>query len=280
MKVQSEIVVQEVDLLKTFNRLLFELSSLDRLNILFLLKKTPMKLSHISSKLDFTVQETSRNITRLSDAKLIIKDVDGSFHLTPYGEEVLNLLSGYSFLFENRGYFAAHKLVELPKMFRASLGVLDGCEVVNEVMVAFHNVEKMIINAEEFVWILTDQVLASTIPYLTKAIERGVKFRLLMPKDYIPSNDVRELVDNPIFEKASRSGKLENRFLETIDVFLCLSEKEVASMAFPTLKGVFDYTGFRAKNESVLEWSKTVFTYYWNKAVTQIPEQLRQVNDR
>jgi predicted transcriptional regulator len=280
MKVQSEIVVQEVDLLKTFNRLLFELSSLDRLNILFLLKKTPMKLSHISSKLDFTVQETSRNITRLSDAKLIIKDVDGSFHLTPYGEEVLNLLSGYSFLFENRGYFAAHKLVELPKMFRASLGVLDGCEVVNEVMVAFHNVEKMIINAEEFVWILTDQVLASTIPYLTKAIERGVKFRLLMPKEYIPSNDVRELVDNPIFEKASRSGKLENRFLETIDVFLCLSEKEVASMAFPTLKGVFDYTGFRAKNESVLEWSKTVFTYYWNKAVTQIPEQLRQVNDR
>jgi hypothetical protein len=46
------------------------------------------------------------------------------------------------------------------------------------------------------------------------------------------------------------------------------------------LKGGFDYTGFRGKNEIVVEWAKTVFTYYWNKAVTQVPEQLRQVNDR
>ena len=262
--------------MKSYNCLLFELSSMDRLDILFLLKKTPLRLSHISSKLDFTVQETSRNITRLSKAKLIIKDIDGSFHLTPYGEEVLNLLSGYRFLFENRKYFGSHILFELPKIFRASLGVLDGCEVVEDVMVAFHNVEKMIGNSEEFVWILTDQVLASTIPYLTKAIEKGVQFRLLMPRNYIPSNDVRELVNNPIFEKASRNRILENRFLETISIFLCLSENEVAAMAFPRSNREFDYTGFRAKNEAVMEWSKTIFTYYWNKAMTEVPEQLRQ----
>ena len=262
--------------MKNFNSLLFELSSTDRLDILFLLKKTPLRLSHISSKLNFTVQETSRNITRLSKTKLILKDVNGSFHLTSYGEEVLNLLSGYRFLFENRQYLGTHTLVKLPKIFRASLGLLDGCYFIKDVMTAFYNVEKMIGNAKEFVWILTDQVLASTISYLTKAIERGVKFRLLMPRDYVPSGDVRELVNNPIFEKASRTGKLENRFLETIDVFLCLSENEVAAMAFPRLKGGFDYTGFRAKNEAVMEWSKTIFTYYWNKAITQIPEQLRQ----
>jgi predicted transcriptional regulator len=54
-----------------------------------------MKLSHVSKKLDFTVQETSRSITRLSEAKMIIKDVDGLYCLTPYGEESLNLLSGF-----------------------------------------------------------------------------------------------------------------------------------------------------------------------------------------
>lgn len=260
--------------MKNFSSLLFELSSIDRLDILFLLKKTPLKLSHISSKLDFTVQETSRNITRLSEAKLIIKDVDGAFHLTPYGEEVLNLLSGYSFLFKNSKYLATHTLVELPKLFRASLGILDSCEFVNEVMVTFHNVEKMIGNAEEFVWILTDQVLASTIPYLTQAIERGVKFRLLMPRNYLPSNDVRELVDNPIFEKASRSKKLANRFLEKIDIFLCLSEKEVAALGFPKTDGRFDYLGFKAKTEPVLEWSKALYLYYWEKATSSIPDQL------
>jgi predicted transcriptional regulator len=88
-------VLKRFSLLKNFSSLLFELSSVDRLDILFLLRRTPMKLSHVSKKLDFTVQETSRNITRLSEAKMIIKDVDGLYCLTPYGEESLNLLSGF-----------------------------------------------------------------------------------------------------------------------------------------------------------------------------------------
>ncbi len=260
--------------MENFNSLLFELSSIDRLDILFLLKETPLRLSHISSKLDFTVQATSRNITRLSDAKLIIKDVDGAFHLTSYGEEVLNLLSGFRFLFKNRKYLKNHTFTELPERFRASLGILDSCEFVNDVMVAFHNIENMIAKAEKFVWILTDQVLASTIPYLTQAIERGTEFKLLMPRDYLPSKDVRELVSTPVFERASRAKKLESRFLSKIDVFLCLSEKEVAALAFPNLNGRLDYLGFRADNESVVEWSKALYAHYWEKATSQIPDQL------
>jgi predicted transcriptional regulator len=273
-------MLKRFNLLKNFSSLLFELSSIDRLDILFLLQKIPLKLSHVSKKLDFTVQETSRNISRLSEAKLVSKDVDGLYHLTPYGEESLNLLSGFRFLFNNSDYFTTHTLDKMPEMFRASLGVLDHCEFVNDVMISFHNIENMIAEADEFVWILTDQILASTIPYLVHAIERGTQFRLMMPRDYNPSADIRKLVDSPIFETASRSRKLENRFIETIDVFLCLSEKQVAALAFPTLKGGFDYTGFTAKSKSIVEWLKTVFTYYWNQATTQVPEQLRQANDR
>jgi predicted transcriptional regulator len=260
--------------LKNFSSLLFELSSTDRLDILFLLKKTPLKLSHISRKLDFTVQETSRNITRLSEAQLISKDVDGAFHLTPYGEEALNLLSGFKFLFKNREYLTTHVLTELPERFRASVGVLDGCEFINDVMVAFHNIENMIAKAEKFVWILTNQVLASTIPYLTQAVERGTQFRLMMPKDYIPSKDVRELVSNPAFKRASQAKKLESRFLDKVDAFLCLSEKEVSALAFPNLEGRLDYLGFKSKNKAVVDWSKALYVYYWEKATSQIPDQL------
>jgi predicted transcriptional regulator len=123
------------NLLKNFSSLLFELSSIDRLDILFLLQKTPLKLSHVSKRLDFTVQETSRNISRLSEAKLVRKDVDGLYHLSPYGEESLNLLSGFRFLFSNSDYFIAHTLDKVPEMFRVSLGVLDHCEFVSDVMV-------------------------------------------------------------------------------------------------------------------------------------------------
>ena len=74
--------------MKDYSSLMFELSSVDRLDILKLLRKTPLKLSHISKRLDFTVQETSRNISRLSDAHIIAKNVDGTFSLTSYGERL------------------------------------------------------------------------------------------------------------------------------------------------------------------------------------------------
>ena len=92
---------------------------------MFLLKKTPLKLSQLSGKLGLTVQETSRNVERLVEAKLIKKDVDALFHLTPYGKETLSQLSGPRFLFKNREYFTIHITNELPRLFESSLGMLE-----------------------------------------------------------------------------------------------------------------------------------------------------------
>ena len=254
--------------------MLFELSGNDRLDILLLLKKNPLKLSHISRELDFTVQETSRNIARLSEAKLIVKDAEGDFHLTLYGEEALTQLSGFSFLFKNRDYFLTHTLSAMPKQFQSSIGMLDGCMLVEDVMISFRNIEEMISRAQERVWILTNQVLASTIPYLTQAIERGAEFRLLMPKDFVPTASVREIVNNPVFEKAVRIRKLDCRFLGKVGAFLCLSEKEVAAIGFPSVEGKFDYNGFKGRSDSVNEWANALFLHYWNESSSQIPDQL------
>jgi len=254
--------------------LLFELSGSDRMDILLLLKKKPLKLSHISSKLNFTVQETSRNMARLSDAKLILRDVEGAFHLTPYGEEALVQLSGFSFLFKNREYFLTHSLGALSKEFQSSIGMLECCELVEDVMISFRNIEEMIASAQFHIWILTNQVLASTIPYLMQAIERGAKFRLLMPKHFEPTKSIRELVNNPVFEKAVRLRKLDCRFVGKVGAFLCLSEKEVAAIGFPNIEGKFDYAGFKGKSGSVIEWANALFMHYWSAASSQIPDQL------
>jgi predicted transcriptional regulator len=254
--------------------LLFELSSTDRLDVLLLLRKTPLKLSHVAGKLNFTVQETSRNVTRLSDAGLITKDVDGAFHLTPYGEEALNLLSGFKFLFKNKEYFTKHTINWLPKQFEMSLGMLENSEHVKDVMIVFHNIEEMIARARESVWILTDQILASTIPFLVAALERGVEFKLLMPKAYVPTPSIRELVSHPVFRKATYSKKLESRFLDKVSVVLCLSENEVAIVAFPNLERELDYTGFKSENPLASEWSKALYAYYWERASGEIPDQL------
>lgn len=257
-----------------FCNLLFEFSSVDRLDILLLLKKSPLKLSHISSDLAFTVQETSRNVARLADAKLIAKDVDGLFHLTAYGKEALSQLSGFRFLFKNREYFTAHSAKDLPKQFDLSLGMLENCELVEDVMVVFRNVEEMISNAEEHVWILTNQVLASTIPYLISALERGAEFRLVMQKDYNPTKSIRELVSNPVFAKSSRTHKTNFRFLVKVPALLCLSEKNVAALAFPDTQEKLDYTGFKSENRDALNWSSALYDFYWSRASHQIPDQL------
>ena len=259
-----------------YNSLLFELSSEDRLDILVLLKKSPLKLSHVANKLNFTVQETSRNITRLSEAKLITKDTEGAFHLTAYGEEALNLLSGYRFLYKNKEYLVGHSLAGLPNQFRDSLGALENFKLVNDVMVTFHNVENMIADAEDHVWIMTNQVLVSTIPFLVQAIQRGVEFRLLMPKNYVPPEGLVETVSNPVFEKASRTKNLQTRFLEKTEAFLCLSEKVVGALGFPNLEGKLDYFGFKSAKETAVEWAKALYSYYWDRATSIVPEQYTQ----
>ena len=73
---------------------------------------------------------------------------------------------------------------------------------------------------------------------------------------------------------ASRAKKLESRFIDKVDVFLCLSEKEVAALAFPNIEGRLDYIGFKSKNESVVDWAKALYGYYWEKATSQVPDQL------
>src|SRR4030066_1779459 len=104
--------------------LLFELSNVDRLNILTVLKKKPMKLSHVSKRFGFTVPETARNVSRLQEANLIAKNVNGAFHLTPIGEEALQLLQGFKFLSKHKKYFTTHTLNPLPPEFISGIGSL------------------------------------------------------------------------------------------------------------------------------------------------------------
>ena len=258
--------------MEDLHNLLFELAGEDRLDILFELKNKPLRMSDLSKKLDFTVQETSRNLLRLVDAKLITKEADGCFSLTPFGEETLALLKGFDFLSRHREYFLTHTLGTLPKEFQNSLASLSESQLVDDVMVAFANVESMIRKAKEYVWILSNQVLVSTLPYLEEALKRGAEFKLIRPTNVVPPKDALERMYDPIFLKALQTGKFENRHLEKIDVLICLSENEVAALGFPTAQGKLDYQGFHATDQSSFKWTKALFSHYWSTATRVEPE--------
>jgi predicted transcriptional regulator len=247
-------------------KFLFELASEDRLKILFELQRKPQSLSQLSRKLNLTVQEASRNIIRLNESKLLVRNADGSYKLSPLAEETLNLVPGFEFLLKNRGYFLTHTSSFLPKEFSSNWAALVNCELVNDVMVMFHNIESMINEASEYVWILADQILASAVPLLLNALERGVKLRVILPRDLHPPEDVFEQIQNPVYKRAAESKRFEARSLETVNVMICLSEAEVAALSFPNLDGRLDYLGFKARNESTHTWLKALYDYYWSTA--------------
>jgi predicted transcriptional regulator len=259
--------------------LLFELSNEDRLNILKVLREEPMKISHVAKSLDFTVQETSRNLSRLSDASLISRGADGTFSLTAYGKSALDLLPGYEFLSKHPEYLNTHTLDRIPHEFFTRIGDLANCTYTGDVMITFYEAEKMMDEAEEYLWLASDQHMVSSVPHIRQALERGVKVRTLTPVDlkypegYFEQEVVKEYW--PVYMSAMNSGQYEDRWLETVDTPMGLSDKQSGRLFFPKIEGDFDYKGFTATDERSHRFIKDLFEYYWDRASTKMPEHLQ-----
>ena len=260
--------------MEQLSALLFELSNEDRLRILLQLKERPLKLSNLAQALDFTVQETSRNVSRLSTKHLVQRERSGVFQLTPYGEQALLLLPGYEFLSKHPAYFTTHTLSLLPHAFVGRIGDLVNGAFTGDVMLTFYEAETMMQQSQESLWLISDQHLMSTIPHLIHALQRGVKLRLFLPIDlpypsgYYEQDSVKEL--QKMLPSLKRSGLYQERRVNTVDTCMGIADYASGRIFFPTLKGDFDYKGFTVTDESSHIFCRDLFTYYWNQA-TAIP---------
>lgn len=249
--------------------LFFELSNEDRLNILLKLMDEPMKLTHLAKELDLTVQECSRQLSRLTNIDLVTKDPDGFFVLQPYGRHAFRLFPSYQFLAEHVEYFNRHTLGLLPEKFMGRIGELLPSGRITRLMEAFSNVDKVLGESEEFFWIMTNENLITVRQFEMgyEALERGVQIKVIEPMGYQPPSDIVEGVSDKIKEEYDRhrvNGHLDDRVYEKIDTVLYLNEKEVGVLAFPSETGEFDYLGFTSKDPKVIEWCRDLFTYYWD----------------
>ena len=66
---------------------------------------------------------------------------------------------------------------------------------------------------------------------LQAAADRGVEYRRIEPE---------AIVESPHVERMPLVEPCEVRGMESVDVFLAISEKEVAALAFPEVTGGFD----------------------------------------
>lgn len=254
--------------------LLFELSNEDRLKILMELRDESLKLSHISKRLDFTVQETSRNIARLVDAKLVTRNTEGSYEISPYGIQAIRLISPFEFLSENADYFYIHSMEHLPQKFVSRIGELKNCKPVPQLMEVFANIEKAFRDAEEYYLYIGEPLgLSSTLILAHDALERGVKARAIDPVGYEWPAEIRASVPREIWETIGghvMAGDLQKKYLDKFEVTFLMTEKEVAILNFLSPSGEFEYMGFSAEDKKAVEWCRDLFEYYWEKVAFQI----------
>ena len=236
--------------------LFLELSNIDRVRILKFLEGRKMKLSHIARELNFSVQETHRNLQRMIKVGLVDRDKDGSYYLTSFGQYILTLLPSFSFLCKHKDYFLTHDLTRIPRSFLERIGELARTRFAPDLFTAINLIEAIIREAEKYVLIITEHVLLSGIEMLSMK-PPGIIVKIILPSR--ASLPRKAKVDN----RAAR--RFNVRFLDSIDVALVQNEKR-AGIAFPYLTGEIDYRGFLVEDEEGLSWCRDLFQYYWDKA--------------
>lgn len=241
--------------------LLFELSNMDRVKIIQHLNNNRDNVTGIAKNIEITTQEASRHITRLTEVGMIAKSSDGSYRVTSYGRLVLTQLPGYEFTSTHMEYFKAHSLDALPNEFVSRIGELNGSLYLDNVMAVFQNIQEMCDEAKEFIWRITDKRLNIIYPKLQEAADRGIEYRRIEPT---------MVVESPVITILPPIEPGEVRCLDSVNVFMAISEKEVGGLAFPRVSGEFDYLGFTSKEPRVLKWCHDIFRYYWDRAKTKL----------
>lgn len=240
-----------------------------------------MRITDLTNKLDLTTPEVRRHISRLREASLVKRDLEGFYCLTPLGETTLLLLKEFDFMSRHSDYFMSHSLTYLPQEFVKRIGELEKCEHTDSVMDFLHFIEKGIKEAEEYVWLQVDQYPLTALASIYEAINRGVQIRILEDKGGadgpfldLGSPEVSQLA------RTRHTPMVEQRALERVIVYQYISEKGCA-LAFPTVEGGFDYKGFKARDEKSTAWCEELFQRYWERAELRVytspTEYIRQV---
>lgn len=142
---------------------------------------------------------------------------------------------------------------------------LNESRMVTDVMVVFANIERIIEEATEYIYRLTDRYNMMVLPKLEEATKRRINFKLMQTKDFQyppewPGSGV-------VLREARQNAKFEEKHSSEANVFIAMNEQEVAILAFPMEKNLFDYRGFTSTGPLFHKWCKNAFEYFWDPAV-------------
>jgi len=237
-----------------------------------------MRITEIAKEQDLNHPEIRRHITRLSDIGLIKRDVDGYYHLTPYGETSILLFQEFEFLSANSEYFETHSLSGVPTRFVKRIGELGESTCLRNAMDFFRYTENLFKESKEHVWILVDQFPMNSLSTIVETINRGIKFRIIEPIERVlnPDLDAMTSEETHALNHTRRTPLVEQRMLDEVSVLLFLSDG-CCVLAFPTSDGQHDFKGFTATHDSALNWCRELFQCHWDEAEQRTAAPVSQI---
>ncbi len=251
---------------------LFEISNDIRHKILLLLKEQPERVTQISKKLELISPEVSRHLTRLSDSKLIQKDLNNYYHVTGYGLHILDLIGEMEFFTKNREYFISHNALHIPVIFKQRLPELSKYHYVNNFMEFLNFIDEKINEAVDYVWLCIDQYPIIAVDSLLNAVERGVKVRVIEQSDL--SGPTIAFEDKHLLALGDEVPDVMVKVHERKDVYLFISDAGNA-ISFPT-GDRFDYSGFTTAERGLGPWGEDLYNHYWENSKSKMPVKLKQ----
>jgi predicted transcriptional regulator len=234
---------------------MFELSHPERLKILHILDEKPMRLSHISKELDITTAEVSRHLDRLGNARLIERDPDSNYNLTPFAIIVLSEMANFDFLIENVEYFLSHDMVSIPDHLHWYNAMSKG-EFRGGTLEISSMIKETSANAKKYVYVMSEEVMRVLVELDCQKHDSGVIFKKIYPKgtDFPP-----EYMDR-------LDDTFQLRTMEKLPLALKMNEK-IAGVALHDMSGKVDLSmGLVGEEESFRKWVGAIFDYYWGKA--------------
>jgi len=255
-----------------FHNLLFEMSNENRYGVLLILQKEAKRITDLTREMKLTTTEVRRHVSRLAEVDLIQRDIEGFYHLTPYGETSLLLFQEFIFLSSNSEYFKTHTLSRIPMGFVKQIGELSASVKLNDAMDFLRHTENLFKESKEYVWLLVDQFPMNSLTTIVEAIERGVRFRIIEPRERILNPDIESLTseETQALSRTRHTPLVDQRMVDDVNVYLFLSDNRCV-IAFPTSEGQYDYRGFTAIDGSSLEWCRVLFQHYWDIAEHRKP---------
>jgi predicted transcriptional regulator len=236
-------------------RLFFELASESRLGILRELKVKELKMQELAKKLALTDTETCRQLQRLSEARMIKKQPDATYKLTPYARFVLEVASPMDFISQHREYFLDHNAFLLPAEFRARLTEVSDCEFLLSAAESINKVTEAFLNAADRIDTVIQGGIA-LIEVLRKRSLEGVKIRWLMLESFIPK--APSVLD-------SWKPLPEIRITPMPLGLMLVTEKE-ANFNLQRTDGTIDYASFHGTSPLFMKWVNDLWMHEWEKA--------------